>query len=176
VATKKRRNAGGASGVRTGPLATDPYDVQIFMRHQDDDASRSVPWKAEIATWPKQARARIRSIITTVAAAPPTRFSGGGMWEAMRGEMGGFCEARCRYGGKLYRAFCILDPDPVMEAASGRHHGKNVLVIISAGCKKNKTAFKENFYNEVRGLRDEYLRRTPRSWSEATPQNGDGEE
>jgi hypothetical protein len=32
------------------------------------------------------------AVLTAVAAAPPHRFSGGGYWEAMHGEMTGYCE------------------------------------------------------------------------------------
>ena len=175
MAKRKPHEKGGPPKVRTGPLDTDAYDIQVFKRHQEDDATGAAPWQVETGLWPKQARARMRSIIIAVAAAPPTRFSGGGMWEVMHGDMAGFFEARSRYSGKLYRVFCVLDEDPVTDSASGSRHGKNVLVIISAGCKKNQTAFKEAFYDELRGLRDEYLRRTPRSWLEASIKSEDGE-
>jgi hypothetical protein len=33
------------------------------------------------------------AVLNAVAEAPPPRFSGGGMWEAMHGEMAGFYDA-----------------------------------------------------------------------------------
>ena len=89
------------------------------------------------------------------------------MWEAMRGDMRGFFEARCRYRDGLYRVFCILDDNPLVSKLPETRHGKNVLVIITAGCKKNRTGF-ESFYENASLLRTEYLRRTPRSWTVAT--------
>jgi hypothetical protein len=52
----------------------------------------------------------MQSILTHVAAAPPKRFSGGGYWEAMHGEMTGWFEVRVDGPQRRhYRLFCLLD-------------------------------------------------------------------
>ncbi len=43
---------------------------------------------------PTNVRATIFAVLDAVADAPPPRFSGGGMWEAMHGDMAGFYEVR----------------------------------------------------------------------------------
>src|SRR5438876_8805649 len=52
----------------------------------------------------------VNAIIDAVAESPPPQFTGGGMWEAMRGAMSGFYEARTRGPNRrLYRLFCLLE-------------------------------------------------------------------
>jgi len=43
---------------------------------------------------PIKRQARFDAVLDDVAAAPPPRYSGGGRWEAMHGDMGGFYEVR----------------------------------------------------------------------------------
>lgn len=157
---KKRPGVGPA---RVGPLRTDAYDIQYARRHKSHDPNTPVPARLVMSGWPPEIRARVRAVIIAVAAAPPLQFSGGPMWQAMHGDMGGYFEVRCRQGKMLYRVFCLLDPDPVVDA-TGARHGKNVLAIVTAGAKKNETAFTEAFYADVRRLGDEYKANTPRCW------------
>lgn len=79
------------------------------------------------------------------------------MWEAMRGSMRGFCEARTRGPDRrLYRLFCILERDaPGLDRPS--------IVVIGGLSKPNDTAFTEADYDRVRRLGDEYRRRLPRN-------------
>ena len=59
---------------------------------------------------PLGVRAKLIATLTVVAAAPPPTFSGGGKWEAMHGEMGGWYEVRCSGPGReQFRLFCLLE-------------------------------------------------------------------
>jgi hypothetical protein len=99
----------------------------------------------------------MRAVLIAVAAAPPKRFSGGGYWEAMKGEMKGWFEVRVD-GPKRhhYRLFCRLDYD-----AEGRD--KPLLVVVSGLDKPFRTTLKDADYASVRALGAEYLARNPRS-------------
>jgi hypothetical protein len=159
------RHKKGNNPVQRGPSPDDPYDVFYFRRHVADDPKQSIPARDEIDTWDDEAVvARVRAVLMAVAGAPPLRFSGGGMWEAMKKEMSGYHEVRVRKNKKLYRVFCRLDSSPVIDAR-GTRHPKNVLVIIAAGVKPNDSVFTPAYYEEVRSLGNEYLGRTPRSWA-----------
>lgn len=93
-------------------------------------------------------RARLHAIVIAVAEAPPNRFAGGGMWEAMHGDMAGFYEARVRFGGTLYRLFCILD--------HGGGARSNTLVLVDGTDKPNGTKARASVYARVRGYGAEY--------------------
>jgi hypothetical protein len=49
---------------------------------------------------PVKVQARFDAVLDDVAAAPPPRHSGGGLWEAMHGEMGGYYEVRLQGPGR----------------------------------------------------------------------------
>ncbi len=93
-------------------------------------------------------RADLAAIVKAVADAPPMKFAGGGQWQAMRGDMAGFYEARARGARKrLYRLFCLLERDaPGLPGPC--------LVIITGLDKPNETAFSAADYRRVRHLRD----------------------
>jgi hypothetical protein len=67
------------------------WDV-IFYRTERD----TVPVDEFLNSCPTRVRARFLAILDAVAEAPPPQFSGGGQWEAMHGEMGGYFEARAQ--------------------------------------------------------------------------------
>ncbi len=69
-----------------------PWLIHFFQRHRVDDAARTVPARDFLDTCP--VAAKIVAVLDAVAAAPPPSFSGGGLWEAMHGEMKGFFEVR----------------------------------------------------------------------------------
>lgn len=59
---------------------------------------------------PAKIEARFHAVLEAVRDAPPPQFSGGGNWEAMHGDMGGFHEIRLTGPGRRqYRLFCVLD-------------------------------------------------------------------
>jgi len=135
----------------------EPWSIIFFQRHTDDDRSRAVPGAEFLDSCPIGVRADLAAIVKAVADAPPMKFAGGGQWQAMRGDMAGFYEARTRGPRKrLYRLFCFLERDaPGLPGPS--------LVIVTGMDKPNESAFSAADYRRVRLLRDEYLRRTPRS-------------
>lgn len=106
---------------------------------------------------PKTVAARLLAIVDAVAAAPPPRFTGGGMWEAMRGQMSGLYEARVRGPGRrLYRLFCLLD----REVAG---LDRPTIVVLGGMAKPVDSGFTDAEYARMRELGDEYRRRIPRS-------------
>ena len=99
----------------------------------------------------------MRAVLVAVAAAPPKRYSGGGYWEAMKGDMTGWFEVRVD-GPKRhhYRLFSRLD----YEAEDAT---KPLLVVITGLDKPFRTELSDSDYAGVRQLGDEYLSRNPRS-------------
>jgi hypothetical protein len=133
------------------------WDIKVFQRHRDDDPHESCPAEAFLLDCPLSVREDLIAIVEAVAAAPPPRFTGGGMWEAMHGSMRGFYEARTRGPDRrLYRLFCILERD-----APGL--GGPSVAVIGGLSKPVGNAFSEVDYDLIRRLGDEYRRRTPRS-------------
>jgi hypothetical protein len=105
---------------------------------------------------PVNVRAKLAAVLISVASAPPPRFAGGGMWEAMHGEMTGYHEVRVNGPSRThYRLFCKLDNN-----AEGRGP---LLTVLCGASKTFRTEFPQSLYEEVRGLGEEYLSRNPRS-------------
>jgi hypothetical protein len=144
------------SQVKTEPSVDDPHQVMYFRRHRDDDAAQTCPGQEFVNGCPSGIRARLRTVLVVVADAPPTKFSGGGFWEAMHGDMAGWYEVRVKGGQVLFRLFCRLD-----YKAAGQITG--LLVVITGLQKPNGTKFGDADYKQVRDLGDEYFRRNPRS-------------
>lgn len=105
---------------------------------------------------PKIVRSKFAARIIAVAKAPPKRFSGGGYWEAMHGEMSGWFELRVT-GPKRdqYRFFCLID-----TAAIG--YELPLIVIIAGARKKLGKVFSETDYRTIRQLGEEYWATNPR--------------
>jgi hypothetical protein len=98
-------------------------------------------------------------VLKAVADAPPPAFSGGGLWEAMHGDMGGFYEVRVDGPGRRhYRLFCLLEHDNGELGLGGPS-----VIIITGKDKAFRTVLSKRDYQEVRRLGEEYRRRKPRS-------------
>lgn len=138
-------------------MSRQAWDVKVFQRHQDDDKSQTCPAETFLDSCPDSVAADLIAIIDAVAASPPPQFTGGGMWEAMHGQMRGFYEARTRGPDRrLYRLFCLLEREaPGLEGPS--------MVVIGGLSKANRTAFTDAEYDQIRRLGEEYLRRVPRN-------------
>jgi hypothetical protein len=133
-----------------------PWDVRVFQRHRDDDPQERCPAEEFLDECPDSVRDDLIAIIDAVAASPPPQFTGGGMWEAMHGLMGGFYEARTRGPDRrLYRLFCVLERE-----APGLH-GPSI-VVIDGLSKPVGTAITSGDYARIKALGDEYRRRVPR--------------
>ena len=91
-----------------------PWDI-VFSKAADE----SVPTDDFLDDCPVKVRAQLLAVLDAVAEAPPPRFSGGGRWEAMHGDMGGYYEVRSQ-GPKReqFRLFCILE-NAVQRSRSG---------------------------------------------------------
>lgn len=127
------------------------HDVAFFKRKAVDDPDRAVPSLASLRTFPPGVRRRILATLAAVAEAPPTRFAGGGAWEAMHGGMSGYFEVRVKYRRMLYRVFCLLD-----TSLDARIYAKPVLAVIDAESKPDGTAIPASRYEQVRALGSEY--------------------
>jgi hypothetical protein len=147
--------------VRIRPSSDDIHTVVFFRRHLDDDPARSTPGREALESYPTKVRATMRAVMAAVANAPPKRFSGGGYWEAMKGDMTGWFEIRVD-GPKRrhYRLFCLLDYDA--KDPSGLRP-QSLLAIITGLDKEFRTTLRDLDYAEVKKLGDEYWSRNPRS-------------
>lgn len=99
-----------------------------------------------MARCPVGIRAKIRAVLTYVAAAPPKGFAGGAYWEAMKGDMMGYFEVRVD-GPKRhhYRLFCRLDYE-------AKGISKPLLVVITGLDKPFRTELTAAQYASVRGV------------------------
>ncbi len=139
-----------------------PWHIVYFRRHRDDDRSRSVPGRDFLAILPTSNRAEMVAILRAVAEAPPPSYGGGGKWEAMKGDMSGYYQAKSdgweNGGRRHYRLFCLLDrrgQDVGLPGAS--------VIVIAGLAKAYLTEFTDADYRRVRALGAEFLRRNPRS-------------
>lgn len=140
--------------VSVGPSPDDPHEIVYFKRHPDDDPTQTMPGRQFIKSCPDGVRMKINATLVAVAKAPPSKFAGGGRWEAMHGTMTGWFEVRCDGGDprKHYRVFCLLDYEAL-------NTNTPLLVIITGMAKPLRTKFSESDYRKVRELGDEYERR-----------------
>jgi hypothetical protein len=160
-AKSRRRPAVDSTAVRIGPSVADPHAIVYFRRHPDDDPAESIPARVQMAGWPVGVRAKVAAVLVAVATAPPSRFAGGGYWQAMHGAMSGWFEVRVDGPGREhFRVFCLLDLEGITPA--GVSAGAR-LVIVDARRKAFRTTLSEADYERVRALGQEYLRRNPRS-------------
>lgn len=139
---------------RPGP---EPWDVVYF-----ETADGRCPTDEFLDGCPTKVEAQLLAVIDDVAAAPPPRYSGGGRWEAMHGDMGGFYEARAQ-GPKReqFRLFCVLENGSPEELARRGLPGPTIAVI--AGLRKPwMTAFSDRDYLSIRRMGDEHRAQLPR--------------
>lgn len=101
--------------------------------------------------------------LDAVAEAPPPRFSGGGKWEAMHGDMNGYYEVRAQ-GPKReqFRLFCILENADRIELERRGLPGPAIAGITGMR-KPSMTKFSAGDYKKVRRLGDDYKSKAPRS-------------
>lgn len=129
-----------------------PYQLVFYV---DSDSGRS-PGKEYLNTLPIPSRVKALRLLFMIADFPPTKFPGGGFWEAMHGSMAGWFELRLSAGRSLHhRIFCLLD----------KNHGSsntNLLVVITGLTKKSGEVFTKKQYAEVDHLGHQYLDSTPR--------------
>lgn len=117
---------------------------------------------AFLAGVPTDVAARLIAIAESVAEYGPLRFPGGGYWEAMRGDMGGWFELRCTGPRReQFRLFCLLENGTSEELEALGLDGPTIAVI--AGLRKpHRTVFSATDYARVRREGDAYRSQVPR--------------
>ena len=121
-----------------------------------------VPAEEFLNNCPAKIDARFTAVLEAVRTAPPPRFSGGGYWEAMHGDMGGHYEIRLTGPGrKQYRLFCILDNGNPVELRE-RGFDRPQIAVLTGMVKDSGTRFSARDYAKIRNLGNEYLRQLPR--------------
>jgi hypothetical protein len=125
-------------------------------------AEGSVPAADFLDGCPPKVRGTILAVLDAVAAAPPPAFSGGGKWEAMHGDMGGYYEIRVTGPGReQFRLFCLLENADKRTLIARGLRGPAVAVITGMR-KKTGTVFGDRDYAKVRELGSDHTAQTPR--------------
>lgn len=140
----KRVNKAGAAPPRLSAEAE--HSIEFFMRPSDG----TVPSLETFAAWPNKVAKKLLPVLAAVAEAPPTKFSGGGKWEAMHGVCTGMYEVRAKVNGRHYRLFCVLD-------LKAENSDLPLLTVIDADSKPDGSAFPHSRYIDLSELRDEYF-------------------
>lgn len=157
--SRRLRTGAPAAQIRTGPSSDDAHEVVFFKRHRDDGPDEAIPGREFLHKTPTKVRATMRAVLVAVAAAPPKRYSGGGYWEAMKGDMTGWFEVRVDGPQRHhYRLYCRLDYE-----ATNLGLTRPLLVVIAGLDKPFRTELTTADYARVRAFGDEYLSRNPRS-------------
>lgn len=132
--------------------ASEPWLIQFFRRHGDDDPHESVPGMDFLEGLPETIVAQFQSILDAVADAPPPAFSGGGKWEAMHGPLSGLFEVRVQGAGRNHRLFCVLERNALDLG------GASIVVLYGLSKPKRRAADSRD-YIKVLNYRVEFLER-----------------
>jgi hypothetical protein len=125
-------------------------------------AECSVPGADFLDGCPAKVRGTILAVLDAVAAAPPPAFSGGGKWEAMHGDMGGYYEIRVTGPGReQFRLFCVLE-NADKRTLTARGLRGPAITVITGMRKKTGTVFSDRDYAKVRRLGSDHIAQTPR--------------
>ena len=125
-------------------------------------ADKSIPAAEFLDACPTKVEAEMLATLEAVADAPPPKFSGGGKWEAMHGDMNGYYEVRAQ-GPKReqFRLFCILENAEKVELER-RGLPRLAIAVITGMRKPWMTKFTDRDYKKVRQLGDAYKSKVPR--------------
>lgn len=126
-----------------------PWLIHFFQRAKADDADESIPARDFFETLPGKVASEIHAVLEAVAEAPPPAFSGGGKWEAMRGEMAGFYEVRVQGDGSNHRLFCLLERD-------ADDLGGSSIVCLGGLTKPRRQPADPKHYRRIRQYRKEF--------------------
>ena len=126
-------------------------------------AGGEIPAEQFLEACPTKVEATMLAVLEAVRAAPPPAFSGGGKWEAMHGEMGGYYEIRVTGPGRhQYRLFCLLDNGSRNELAE-RGFDRPHIVVLNGMVKPSGKVFSDGDYRKnVRKPGAHYLSTLPR--------------
>ena len=122
-----------------------------------------VPAADFLEACPNKVEAKLLAVLIAVAKAPPPQFSGGGLWEAMHGDMAGYHEIRTQGPNReQFRLFCRLE-NGTEDELSARGFAGPAIAVIGGLRKPWMTKFSHNDYQRVRDLGSAYLNQLPRS-------------
>ncbi len=111
---------------------------------------------------PSKVAATMLAVLDAVAHAPPPMFSGGGKWEAMHGDMGGFYEVRCTGPNReQFRPFYILD-NALKDELRRRGLDAPSIAVITGMRKAWRKTFSTRDYSKVKTLGKRYKNSVPR--------------
>ena len=154
----RRRSQTGKAVSRTPHVDRSPPWAIVYYETRNG----SVPALEFLDGCPGKIDAEFVAVLDAVAAAPPPQFSGGGKWEAMHGNMGGWHEIRLTGPSReQFRLFCVLE-NAADEELLKRGLAKPAIAVITGMRKPWRTKFSEADYRRVRGLGDEYKATYPR--------------
>jgi hypothetical protein len=137
-----------------GPSSDDVHDIALY---KGESLPRGLTTARDyLNNCPESVRAKFRNILIEVAKAPPKKFSGGGYWQAMHGNLKGWYEVRALGPSRTHhRLFCILDYSAMGSA-------KPLLVVITGLSKANGVKFSKSDYAKVLKAGNQYLSSNPR--------------
>ena len=139
-------------------MAEPSWDVVYFDTPNPDDSPVRFMNRCPVSV-----HAHMRAVLDAVAASPPPRFSGGGYWEAMHGNMTGYFEVRKQGPNReQFRLFCILE-NPADKAELERAGLARPAIVVLTGVRKAwKTVLSDAEYNHVRELGQSFRTTYPR--------------
>ena len=131
-----------------------PHTVAFFAGSGVDQ--KMVPPLDFIQSCPRPVREKFRKLLVEIAKAPTWKYSGGGYWEAMHGDLSGWFEVRVDGPNREhFRLFCRLDYFAVGV--------DRPLLVVIAGLRKNfGSTFKVSDYASVLTAGEQYLSANPR--------------
>jgi hypothetical protein len=148
-----KKAASGAPSVNRSP----PWAI-VYYEARDGSA----PALKFLDGCPGKIDAEFVAVLDAVAAAPPPQFSGGGKWESMHGDMGGWHEIRLTGPSReQFRLFCVLE-NATDEELLRRGLTKPAIAVITGMRKPWRTRFSTADYSGVRRLGDEHKACHPR--------------
>lgn len=139
-----------------------PWAAAFYVEQDGSVPAREALYADDI---PKAVRLALLARVVAIRDHPPPSFpTGSPIWSLMsrdtqkgKVDLSGIFELRDKHGPLLYRLFCVLD------SQAGEHGvDAQVLVMLSLGIKRERTAMPESAYREVRRQADRYFAVSPR--------------
>jgi hypothetical protein len=139
-------------------LSAEPWHIVYY--DPPDSADSPITF---LDSCPTNVEAHMLAVLDAVAAAPPPKFSGGGYWEAMHGEMTGYFEVRKQGPNReQFRLFCLLEnPEDTSDLEKAGLPGPSI-AILTGMRKPWRTTFSKADYTHVRALGSAYRATLPR--------------
>jgi hypothetical protein len=147
---------------KSGKTPELPWAASFYVEEGGAVPAREALNAAEV---PQAVRLALLARVVAVRDHPPPSFpTGSPIWslmsrDAQRGrvDMSGIFEVRDKHGPLLYRLFCLLDSEAGEHGIDAR-----LLVLLSLGIKRERTAMPQAVYRQVRRQADRYFATSPR--------------